>query len=194
MKSLHQIYTEVSVLPNRSTDKGLGTYQSPPDGIGHTYTGIYDLLFSKFRDKPINFLEIGINYGGSLKMWREYFTSARISGIDIRNSFLPFSNDEKIHTFVFDAGDKSAVDNIFGPETKFDIIIDDGAHEWQSQLKLFQLWSSRVSIGGLYVIEDVQDINDSFDKFLSATPYRPTIIDRRHINRRYDDVLLVYQF
>ena len=35
-----------------------------------TYFNVYDKLFSKFIDKEIIFIEVGILEGGSLFMWR----------------------------------------------------------------------------------------------------------------------------
>jgi len=37
------------------------------------YFQIYDTLFSKYRNKKITFVEIGIFSGGSLFMWRNFF-------------------------------------------------------------------------------------------------------------------------
>jgi len=43
------------------------------------YFEIYDRYFNQFRDKEINVLEVGVNRGGSLEMWRKYFgTKANI--------------------------------------------------------------------------------------------------------------------
>ncbi|HMH33204.1 MAG TPA: hypothetical protein VK543_09260, partial [Puia sp.] len=50
----------------------------------HHYFEIYDRHFSRFRNKEINILEIGVLHGGSLQMWKEYFgPKAKIYGIDI---------------------------------------------------------------------------------------------------------------
>ena len=35
----------------------------------HNYIPFYNLLFDKFKNKPINFLEIGLFYGDSIKLW-----------------------------------------------------------------------------------------------------------------------------
>lgn len=193
--SLQEIYEQTQLkYPNRSSDKGSGSRKILSDPNGHTYAPIYDLLFSKWRDDPIDFLEIGINFGGSLMMWREYFENARsIVGVDIRHSFEPFTASDRIDAFVFDAGSESEVAANFDVTKRFDIIIDDGAHEADSQLKLFQLHRNRVKAGGLYIIEDVQDIVGQFERF-NALPERPTIIDRRWVNGRYDDVAIMFQF
>ena len=47
------------------------------------YFAIYESYFDKFRKRNARVLEIGIQYGGSLKMWKEYFGNAKIFGIDI---------------------------------------------------------------------------------------------------------------
>lgn len=194
MKTLQEIYDEViKEFPNRHTDKGMGAYGPVEGGPGHTYAGFYDLLFAQYRKQPINFLEVGINRGGSLLMWRRFFDSATINGVDIRDSFDPFTDSDDINAKVFDAGDVFAFDKHFGDNT-FDIILDDGAHEKESQVHLYKLHSRRVRSGGLYVIEDVQDVNDNLDYFLEKIEKRPTIIDRRFQNGQLDDVLLVYRF
>ena len=59
--------------------------QSPYKSIKHTtYFDCYDYFFSKYRNKNITFLEIGVLGGGSLFMWRDFFgKQARIIGIDL---------------------------------------------------------------------------------------------------------------
>ena len=47
------------------------------------YFPIYEKHFGPIRNKPIKILEIGILNGGSLEMWRYYFSEATIVGIDI---------------------------------------------------------------------------------------------------------------
>ena len=43
------------------------------------YFDVYDRHFSKYRNKEIVVLEIGVSQGGSLQMWRNYFgTDAQI--------------------------------------------------------------------------------------------------------------------
>ena len=38
------------------------------------YIDIYDSFFNKLKDQQIDILEIGVEDGLSLKLWREYFT------------------------------------------------------------------------------------------------------------------------
>ena len=59
--------------------------ESPYRSLKHsTYFSSYDYCFSKFKGKPITFVEIGVLNGGSLLMWRKYFgEQARIIGVDL---------------------------------------------------------------------------------------------------------------
>lgn len=189
--NLHEIYeTVIYQNPNRMTDKGAGI-KGIPDG--HTYTLAYDLLISKYRYAPINFLEIGINNGGSLLMWSMFFEKANIYGIDNRACFDPFHPSQRIQAYVFDAGNESVVDDVF-KNIQFDIIIDDGAHEKESQIRMFNVFGKRVKDDGIYIIEDIQNLDNDLEYFLHNIPKTPMIIDCRKKNNRYDDVLLVYNF
>lgn len=195
-QSLQEIYDQVVTLnPNRMTDKGAGARGAIFNGPGHTYAQFYDILFGKFRNEPINILEVGINRGGSLLMWRKFFNdpNTNVYGIDINKSFADFTPEEKINTFVFDAGDKTLLDKHLG-DTKFDIIIDDGAHEKESQVKIYNILKHRMEPDGLYVIEDVFEVHENLEYFLERVNPIPTVIDRRWINGQLDDVMLVFRF
>jgi len=69
--------------------------KAPVKSIKHTtYFSVYDELFSKYKDKNIVFIEIGVFQGGSLFMWREYFgEQARIIGIDINPGAKKWEKD-----------------------------------------------------------------------------------------------------
>ena len=57
---------------------------SPLKSVKHSsYFYAYEELFSDFVDKKLTFVEVGIQNGGSLIMWKNYFgKKARIIGID----------------------------------------------------------------------------------------------------------------
>jgi len=44
---------------------------------------VYTHHFEARRKEIKSVLEIGVQYGGSLKMWRDYFPNAQITGLDI---------------------------------------------------------------------------------------------------------------
>ena len=44
---------------------------------------IYENYFKELKEKKINILEIGVENGDSLRIWRDYFRKANICGLDI---------------------------------------------------------------------------------------------------------------
>ena len=48
------------------------------------YFPIYEKWFSPYRGKEIVFVEVGVQNGGSVQMWKNYFgKDAKIVGVDI---------------------------------------------------------------------------------------------------------------
>jgi hypothetical protein len=48
------------------------------DKSSHGFIGKYEELFQSFKNDELNFLEIGVFMGSSIKMWDEYFTNGKI--------------------------------------------------------------------------------------------------------------------
>jgi FkbM family methyltransferase len=75
-----------------------------------------------------------------------------------------------------------------------DIVIDDGPHSLESQIFSVKNFSTKVKPGGLFVIEDVADI-EYCKQLTEATPLhlRPhiEILDLRGVKGRSDDILFV---
>src|SRR5210317_1866748 len=92
------------------------------------YFPIYDQLLSKYRNKKIIFVEIGVFSGGSLFMWRNFFgKKAKIIGIDLNPDIQKFSK----YGFEIVIGDQSSKKfwiNFFKKYGKVDIVLDDGGH------------------------------------------------------------------
>ena len=181
-------------------------------GTSHSYIETYDLLFSRYQNLPINFCEIGVMTGGSLKLWNEYFPVATIYGLDIW--LYPEPKDWTIHGFketqsanliikdftsnyprvkliTCDSTNSDDVDKNFKDKLKFDLIIDDGDHRVESQLASFQNMIGYLSNDGCYVIEDVehQDVLlEGIAKFDSSlhVEFIPF-----YKNRRPDDALIL---
>ena len=160
----------------------------------HSYLDTYENLFSKFKNKDINLLEIGIGNGGSLKLWQEYFTKkSNIYCIDI--SFDEVTHKDLVSqenvTIIWKDID-SCIPSILSP-IMFDIIIDDGSHYLSHQIKTWELFKDRLNPGGILVIEDIApEAYDYFFKLAEKVP-NSKLIDLRHIKNRYDDVLFVYE-
>ena len=51
---------------DQHVDRGSGKWKH--------YIAIYERYFEKYRGKEVHILEIGISGGGSLQIWKKYFT------------------------------------------------------------------------------------------------------------------------
>lgn len=116
------------------------------------YLRFYELLFGPWRFKPINILEIGVQFGYSLRTWREYFPSARIIGVDMVDNGTVFPAKDGI---VFIQGNAYSPEMIKRIEGRFDIILDDGSHNVLDQQFVAQFYSPLLSDEGVLIIEDV---------------------------------------
>ena len=48
-----------------------------------SYFEIYNNMFQKYKNKKITFVEVGVDRGGSLFIWKDFFSKdSRIIGID----------------------------------------------------------------------------------------------------------------
>ena len=112
------------------------------------YFPIYEFHFQKYRGQSPRVLEIGIDHGGSLQLWKRYFgRSAEIIGVDIDSSTL--FREDQITTYAYKNGQVDPEIANLGP---FDIIIDDGSHKVEDQSATFaNLWPR---CQGVYLIED----------------------------------------
>lgn len=71
------------------------------------YFKLYDDLFSKYINKKIIFVEIGILNGGSLQIWKKFFgNKARIIGIDQNPNCKKFE-EKGIEVFIGDQSDQN---------------------------------------------------------------------------------------
>jgi len=117
------------------------------------YFPIYESIFSKFKEKKIKILEIGVLKGGSLKLWKDYFgESATVYGIDINPDSKQYES-EGIEIFIGDQSDKDFLSRVVQQTGGFDIVIDDGAHTNFTVMNSFEaLYEHTYSY---YIVEDV---------------------------------------
>ena len=114
---------------------------------------IYENYFKELKEKKINILEIGVENGDSLRIWRDYFRKANICGLDIVKKNFTINN---VEILCGDQSDHKFLDVVIEKYKKFDIIIDDGCHVSNYIINTFGYLFDYLSDGGLYVIEDLQ--------------------------------------
>jgi hypothetical protein len=119
------------------------------------YLAVYDAELRPWRNKRVSLLEIGVQNGGSMQLWSQYFApSSAFIGLDIDERILELTHPENVSLKVADASDPVALDAALG-DTTFDVIIDDGSHRSEHIIRSFQLLFGRLRPGGRYFIEDL---------------------------------------
>lgn len=187
-QTLQQIFNEIGNL----TDQDHG--ENDKGGEIHTYLDTYDKLFEPFRNKS-TILEIGLATGSSIKLWDRYFEESMIVGCDISVVFNPADlpttdNCNAIHIIEADATKPEFLENIKNYE--FNICIDDGDHQTQSQIKTFNLLKHKMKPGSLYIIEDLLALDVERERYL-ALHDNVEIVDMRQ-NGRFDNCLCIIRF
>jgi hypothetical protein len=143
------------------TDKGTNVINpytdNPLDLIGHGYGKFYKEHLDIFKDKKIDFLEIGTWKGGSTASFYHYFKKARIFTLDI-NYKLKFKS-KRINFFNCNTGSITEIKKLekflkLKKTENFDIIIDDGSHIYSEILTNFEIFFKKIKPGGFYIIED----------------------------------------
>lgn len=173
---------------------------SGQDGPGHhSYGVIYQAIAKQLNasKKLVSVVEIGVQFGGSVLLWQDLLPKSRIVGIDV---------EDKMHEHVKEKLDWSRVDvwrkDAYSPETIQSLrelfpdgimfMVDDGPHTLNTQMAFVRNYTPLLSGGGYAVVEDIQ--GDSQVRELSAAVPEGLeweAIDRRSVNGRYDDLMLV---
>lgn len=168
----------------------------PDKGSVHSYIEVYEELLKPYRETAKNVLEIGLMSGESLRMWTDYFHGT-VYGMDLNDKPLNGLADlgkciaDGYNVKFGDAANPAAIHNLF-EGIKFDVIIEDANHDIEQQLNIFIALQPYLAKGGIYIIEDIQDIDKVMYIFRSWEPFWE-VLDRRHIKKRYDDVLAIYR-
>ena len=157
---------------NQELKRLMDFYGSDKGGINnqHNFAQYYSEIFYNDKEKINNILEIGLgsnnlevpsNMGrngkplASLRAWRDYFKNANIFGADIDKSIL--KNENRIKTFYVDQTNKDSIRELFKEigKIKFDIILEDGLHEFNANICFFENSIDYLSQNGTYIIEDI---------------------------------------
>ena len=129
---------------------------SPYLSLKHSaYFQVYEELLSKYRNKKITFVEVGVLNGGSLFMWRDFFgPESRIIGVD----FNPLAKRWEEDGFEIFIGSQSSPDfwrDFFSSIGMVDVLLDDGGHTNEQQIVTTHQSIPFIKDGGLLIVEDV---------------------------------------
>lgn len=166
------------------------------DKLMNKYEKVYFNLLDSKKDSIKNVLEIGIGtidkdkkssmyiyklfdapdytYGNSLRAWRDYFSNAKIVGVDVDENTM--FEEERIQTFCSSSFDKENMDRILSGLDEFDLIVDDGLHNMDANLNTLEIVFPYLKNGGIYVIEDVNQHDDWYiDELLKDKRFLKTV-------------------
>ena len=177
----------LEIIDNTRTDKN----------TSHSYLSLYEKLLEKKKNTAKNVLEIGIQSGGSIKLWHDYFVNATIYGLDTMNEehlWDEIKNKDRI--ILYCSHDAYDIEKFFytflDKDIKFDLILDDGPHTLNSMKTFIQLYSQIMSDDGILIIEDLQEF-DWIDKLKEVVPEELKKYvkgyDLRSNKNRYDDII-----
>lgn len=178
--------TLMDLINNEKTDKN----------TVHSYLNLYQSLLQNKKYTCKNVIEVGVEWGGSIKLWHDYFPNATIYGCDIYEESIMWDqikNNDRIKLF----NSTNAYDPLFVNQIKdiqFDFALDDGPHTLESMIQFIQLYLPLMTEDGMFIIEDVQDIS-WLDVLRSYVPdelkHNIKTYDLRSIKGRYDDIVFV---
>lgn len=114
----------------------------------HAYLDVYELLLGNRTIDSL--LEVGIQFGNSLRMWQKWMPSTLLLGVDsvdngVKNFDLIFGN----------AYSHELMANSLALVGTFDLIIDDGSHLPADQAFFVLHYHKMLSADGLLIVEDV---------------------------------------
>jgi hypothetical protein len=120
----------------------------------HNYTQNYNWLMAPYQETATHVLEVGVKKGGSIKLWREYFSAdAMIYGIDIDKAVPTFPLDAHVKIITTSSNSKPAMERALA-KLGFDVIVDDGRHTESAIKQTWDILWPRLKGTGLYIVED----------------------------------------
>lgn len=120
------------------------------------YLEIYERELAALTERPVCMLELGLDRGGSLRLWREFFPHGVIAGLDA----VAVTVDDpggRLRIYRGMQEDTALLDRIArecAPDG-FDFIVDDASHLGrETRISFWHLFTHHLKPGGIYVIED----------------------------------------
>tara|TARA_B110000503_G_scaffold31397_1_gene50676 strand:- start:810 stop:1517 length:708 start_codon:yes stop_codon:yes gene_type:complete len=175
----------------------------------HNYSEYYSHIFFNKKKYIKKFLEVGLgtnninlasNMGedgkplASLRAWRDYFVNAEIYGADIDKNIL--KDEERIKTFFVDQTDPATISEMFKKigVDKFDVILEDGLHEFNANICFFENAINFLEDDGMYIIEDVYYKDKiKFKNYFKDLNYNFSIVDIFHKENIANNCIILIQ-
>jgi len=139
----------------------------------HNYTKLYHHIFKDIKNEKLRIFELGVGTnniympsnmgyngrpGASLYGWAEYFPNSKVYGADIDSDIL--FNTDSIKTYYCDQRNPNIIKYMWKEEEllePFDIIIEDGLHEFNANVIFFENSIYKLAKNGYFIIEDINN-------------------------------------
>jgi hypothetical protein len=142
-------YETLTTIANENIcDKGTVYYEA------HSYTTTYEKYIP--RHKKITMLEIGVWKGDSIRMWNKYNEKIDLYAIDINPGVTShFTGIENVSLHIGNQSDLILIDDIFKSVETFDVVVDDGSHNYHDIFVSYLAIFPKLKNGSIYFIEDL---------------------------------------
>lgn len=122
----------------------------------------YELLTQKMcrKGREIRMLEIGVQSGGSIQMWRWFFGTSRLRYVGIDTNPLSAAwADETVHIYVGSSQHRELLNKIVRHHGPFDLIVDDGGGKSSMMDSSFDgLYPEALAADGILCIENLNNV------------------------------------
>lgn len=130
---------------------------------GHNYLQYYERYLT-YSDAPYKIMEIGVQGGHSMQLWKTAFPNAQIVGVDINPACKVYACNRVVIEIAdqTNLGEMRSICAKYGP---FDMIIDDGSHQSRDMRTTFcDLMPRDIALApcGWYVVEDLDCCYERF--------------------------------
>ena len=130
--------------------------------------------------------------GASLRVWKSFFSKAKIFGADIDSNTL--FEEDRIQTFKVDQFDSKSIKEMWKKVKirNFDLIIDDGCHQFDGTINFFLNSINFLGPNGFYIIEDIfYKDKERFIKFFEKKKFNYFFVELSSRDNLKDNNLLI---
>jgi hypothetical protein len=149
------------------------------------YFDTYTRELTRFRQRPVSFLEIGVFRGGSIPMWKAFFPEgSRLTFIDIDPDCARHA-EPGTTVEIGNQADPAFLAELAEKHGPFDVILDDGSHVCAHQIASFENLWPHITEGGVYMVEDCHTsywpgFGGGYRNEASWIEYAKRLTDRMH--------------
>ena len=121
-----------------------------------SYLATYEREFGGLAEQPMALLELGVQRGGSVLLWRDALPKATIVGLDLNPIELDTASD-RVRLYQGFQQDPEVLARIASENAPagFDVVVDDASHLGKYTAESFwTIFPNYLKPGGVYILDD----------------------------------------